>query len=77
VSNALSYIGCSLTWSDFDDATGKPATAKELERITDERHDIVHRGRLPYVKRDLAVETLTPIAAMAKLIDGKVCSLYP
>jgi len=75
VSNALSYMGCDLTWSDFDDVIGNN-TAKELARITEERHDIVHRGKLPYVKRDMAGNTITLIAAMAKLIDEKVCALY-
>ncbi len=76
VQAALGYVGCDLTWPEFDEAAGTSA-AKELQRITDERHAIVHRGERPYIKRDLAEETITLIAAMAKLIDKRVCSLYP
>lgn len=75
VSNALSYVGCTLTWPDFDKVTGR-STASELGRITGERHAIVHRGELPYVRRTLAGETIDLIAAMVKLIDGEVCTLY-
>lgn len=75
VMNALSYLGCALTWPEFDIATQKSA-AKELERITEERHDIVHRGRQPYVRRKPAEETIDLIAAMAGLINKKVTELY-
>lgn len=76
VSNAISYLGCDLTWPDFDQATGRSA-AKELQRITDDRHAIVHNGQKPYVKRGLVEETLTLISTMAQLIDQRVCNLYP
>jgi RiboL-PSP-HEPN len=75
VSNALSYVGCTLTWPEFDKVTGK-STASELERITGERHAIVHRGEFPYVRRLMAGETIDLIAAMVKLIDDEVCKLY-
>jgi len=75
VSNALSYVGCTLTWSDFDKVTRK-STASELGRITGERHAIVHRGELPYVRRPPAGETVDLVAEIVKLIDREVCTLY-
>jgi len=75
VSNALSYVGCTLTWPDFDKKTMK-STASELDRITTERHAIVHRGELPYVRRPSAGETINLVDEIAKLIDREVCTLY-
>lgn len=43
LSAALEYVACPIEWKDFDKATGVSA-AKELTRVTDERHEIVHRG---------------------------------
>jgi hypothetical protein len=75
VSNALGYVGCPLTWPDFDKATGTSA-ATELTRITKQRHDIVHRGQQPYVRRDLAEETLNFIATVAEVVDQSICEQY-
>jgi hypothetical protein len=76
VANAIDYLGCDLTWPDFDTAT-RTSAAKELQRVTDERHAIVHSGQKPYVRRQLAEETLTLISDMAETIDTRICGLYP
>jgi hypothetical protein len=75
VASALGYLGCAISWTDFDIATGV-TSATELRRVTDERHKIVHRGQKPYITRELAEKTVTLIASMATLIDTRVCALY-
>ena|SRR5215203_3028731 len=75
VDMALGYVGCTIRWEEFDQETGKDA-AKELSRITEERHAIVHTGQRPYTRRKLAEQSHELIAAMAKLIDREVCGLY-
>ncbi|WP_166677563.1 HEPN domain-containing protein [Amycolatopsis arida] len=75
VVNALGYLGCPISWQDFDESSGV-ATATELRRITDGRHKIVHRGQKPYIKRALAKEAVTLISNMADLIDSRVCARY-
>lgn len=75
VATALEYVACPVTWDDFDAVT-EVATAQELTRVTDERHEIVHRGRKPYIRRQLAEEANNLIAAIAGHIDGEVTNLY-
>lgn len=75
VTAAMEYVACPITWPDFDQATGTSA-AKELTRVTDERHEIVHRGKKPYIRRDLAEKANNLIAAIAEHIDGEVTKLY-
>jgi hypothetical protein len=76
VIQALGYLNCQVAWSDLDRATGRDA-AKELTKITDDRHAIVHEGKKPYVKRDLAEQSNVLVASLARHIDGEVCNLYP
>jgi len=76
VIQALGYLNCQLAWSDLDGGTGRD-TAKELTKITDDRHAIVHEGKKPYVKRDLAEQANALVASLARHIDGEVCKLYP
>jgi hypothetical protein len=71
VSAALEYVACPIAWEDFDGATGVEAAA-ELSRITQERHDIVHRGQRPYIRRALAEQANTLVGAIAAHIDGEV-----
>jgi hypothetical protein len=75
VTQALGYINCSIPWADLDKATGEDA-AKELTRITDDRHAIVHEGQKPYIRRDLAEQANNLVASIARHIDGEVCKLY-
>lgn len=75
VVNALSYVGCVIPWKDFDDETTKN-TAKELEKITKERHDIVHRGQKPYIRRSHAQDNLDLVTCIAMVIDRKVIGVY-
>lgn len=76
VIQALGYLNCAVAWSDLDSATGRDA-AKELTKITNDRHAIVHEGKKPYIKRDLAEQANALVAALARHIDGEVCKLYP
>lgn len=71
----MEYVACPITWDELDDVTDV-ATAKELTRVTDERHAIVHQGKKPYIKRDLAEEANNLIASIAKHIDREVATLY-
>ena len=75
VASALEYVACAITWDEFDKAAGCDA-AKELTRITDERHEIVHRGQKPYIRRDLAESANNLIAALAQRIDDEVAARY-
>lgn len=75
VVQALSYVGCSVDWVDLDKATGK-ATAKELSKITNDRHAIVHEGKKPYIRRDLAEAANNLVAAVARRIDSEVAAKY-
>jgi hypothetical protein len=59
VTTALEHVACPISWDDFDAVTGVAAAA-ELTRITQERHDIVHRGQKPYIKRALSPRRRTP-----------------
>ena len=72
---AFGYVGCSIEWDEFNQETGTDA-AKELSRITDERHSIVHNGQRPYTRRALAGQSHDLIAKIAALIDREVCKLY-
>jgi hypothetical protein len=54
---------------------GQPA-AKELSRITDDRHPIVHEGKKPYVRGHPAEEATNLVAGIAGCIDDAVCKLY-
>jgi hypothetical protein len=75
VAAALEYVACPITWDDFDNETGV-STADELARVTDERHEIVHRGKKPYIRRHLAEDANNLIAAIAGRIDREVANLY-
>ncbi len=76
VIQALGYLNCSAAWEGADTATAQ-ATAKELTKITDDRHAIVHEGKKPYIKRDLAEQANALVSALARHIDAAVCGLYP
>lgn len=66
----------SVTWADLDAATTVSA-AKELQRITNDLHTIVHRGQKPYVRRNLAEQAINLISELATHIDTAVRRLYP
>jgi hypothetical protein len=76
VIQALGYLNCPVAWSDLDNVTGRDA-AKELTKITDDRHAIVHEGKKPYVRRNLAEQANALVASLAAHIDAEVCKLYP
>ncbi|MDQ2763079.1 MAG: hypothetical protein M3Y22_06190 [Pseudomonadota bacterium] len=76
VIQALGYLNCPVAWRDLDSVTGRDA-ANELTKITGDRHAIVHEGKKPYVKRDLAEQANALVPSLAAHIDGEVCKLYP
>lgn len=75
VQAALSYVGCSITWHEFDKAT-EVETARELDQVTEERHSIVHRGKRPYVTRDRTEGTHNLLSSIADLVDKQVLELH-
>jgi len=75
VSNALTYVGLSLTIADFDSHTGKN-TAERLEYYTQLRHNIVHRGQRPNVVRNNARECVDLIACMGAVINTNAVAFY-
>ncbi|WP_139246034.1 hypothetical protein [Geodermatophilus amargosae] len=75
VASALGFLACPVPWRDFDTVTGLD-TAKELDRITTDRHDIVHRGGTPYIKRALAEESVTLVEGIARHVDKEVVAQF-
>ena len=75
IAAALGYVACPITWVELDAVT-EVSTAEELARVTDERHEIVHQGKKPYIRRNLAEEANNLVAAIAQHIDGEVTKLY-
>ena len=75
VTQALGYLDCAIPWSALDKAAARDA-AKELTRITNDRHAIVHEGKKPYIRRELAEQANSLVAAIAGLIDVEICKLY-
>ncbi|GGM84364.1 hypothetical protein GCM10012275_63790 [Longimycelium tulufanense] len=72
---ALDHVGCTLKWSEFDSKT-EIDTATELDRVTKERHGIVHRGEKPDVRKDPAEKTVDLIETIAKTVDAAVIKHY-
>jgi len=68
VASALNYLGSGHSIADLDEITGV-GTAAELDRITKERHQIVHKGTKPYTKRDLAAKAVDLVQSIAGAID--------
>ncbi len=75
MARAAGYVGHRVSWSDIDAATGKE-TASSLTRFTEMRHEIVHRGRKPYVRRQIAQNCVDLIAAIAKAVNTEAVKLY-
>ena len=75
ITQALGYVACPLSWDDLDVVTGQP-TAKELAKITNDRHAIVHEGKRPYIRRDLAEAANNLVASIARHIDSQVSAKY-
>jgi hypothetical protein len=75
VVRACAYVGCTLGWQELDAVT-HVNTAAKLGEFTRMRHDVVHRGRRPYIRRHIAQECVDLIAAVANAINDKVVSTY-
>lgn len=71
VQNALGYLGCAITWKEFDQWT-EVNTSRELQRITEDRHAIVHSGRRPPITRQHAGNAVDLVADIAEVIDTRV-----
>lgn len=72
VQKALEYLGCKLVWNTVDREI-QFKTASELQRITQKRHNIVHRGREHTITKDEAQAAIDLVRALAKYIDHQVC----
>ena len=75
VHSALSYVGITKSLTDFDATTGKN-TAERLAHFTGLRHKIVHRGFKPDIKRDVAIECIDLIAAIANEVNSDIVAMY-
>jgi hypothetical protein len=76
VQQALDYIGCKISWDDFDTALSIKKSASLLEVITKKRHDIVHRvDELP-ITRDETVEAIDLIRNLVLIIDRNACARF-
>jgi hypothetical protein len=72
---ACGYVGCQLTWADFDKAT-RVDTAAELEHFTKMRHSIVHRGYQPKLMRSRAGDCVDLIDTVATAINSDIVTFY-
>lgn len=75
VTRALSYVGSSLTWPDFDATCGGNA-AERLQSFTTMRHQIVHRGASPHVSRLSAGECVDVMQRIVRLVDADAVNYY-
>ena len=75
VRRAMEYVGCTVTWGDFDKATSKK-TAERLQHFTEQRHRMVHRGARPSVGRATAGECVELVETIAGLINQESVKLY-
>lgn len=72
---AASYVGATLDWKVLDAATSVD-TAERLGHYTSMRHEIVHRGRRPYIKRADAQACTDLTHSVAVHLDGLTVSLF-
>lgn len=75
VTQALGYVACPLTWEDLENALGRPA-AKDLTKVTNDRHAIVHEGKKPNIRREIAEDANSLVADLARHIDANVSARY-
>jgi hypothetical protein len=75
VMRATAYIGRPLTWEQLNGLTQKNAAA-ELQRFTQMRHSIVHRGSRPYVRRRIAQECVDLVSNIARETNSEAVKLY-
>lgn len=75
VVRALEYVGSAITWANLDVATGGN-TAARLERFTTMRHDMVHRGKQPAIKRPSAGECVDLVQTIVRLVDADAVRFY-
>jgi hypothetical protein len=75
VAQALGYVGCPVDWEAMKTAAGVGA-APDLEKITKQRHSIVHEGKKPTINRWPAEAAGNLVNALASHIDGRVCAMY-
>jgi hypothetical protein len=75
VVKALECLGCKMNWKEFSHIVGLPA-ADELRRITQRRHDIVHRIEDDVITRDDAQSATDLVEKLAVYIDKQICGKY-
>jgi hypothetical protein len=68
VLRALGLIGCPLTTADIETRLCRPWTER-LGHFTQMRHQMVHRGQSPYIRRHDAGESVDLVAGLVEVID--------
>lgn len=68
VMRAMAFVGCTLTTAEIDARLGRPWTSK-LAEFTGMRHQMVHRGQSPYIRRKHAGECVDLISQLVETID--------
>jgi hypothetical protein len=76
VVRAASYVGSMIDWGNLDSATSVD-TAERLSYYTTMRHEIVHRGRRPYITRAAAQACADLTNGVALFMDGQVLHFFP
>lgn len=75
VSNALEYVGSTLTIDLLDQHT-RMKTGERLQHYTDQRHGMIHRGSKPTVTRHTAGECVNLVASIASAIDADMLGYF-
>lgn len=75
VVKATGYVGCSVTWATLNELAGVDVP-KELQKFTDMRHEIVHRGARPYVRRHHAESCVDLVGTIAKTVNSEAVQYY-
>jgi hypothetical protein len=75
VSRALAYVGSTLTWSDIDAASGGNAAAR-LSTFSKVRHEMVHRGTNPSIRRASPGECVDLVQSLVRCVDADAARFY-
>jgi len=75
VIKAAGYVGCSVNWDLLNADTGLDVP-QELRKFTDMRHEIVHRGARPYVRRHHAQTCVDIVGAITKSLNSEAVQHY-
>lgn len=68
VMRAMAFVGCTLTAPEIEARLGRPWTS-QLAEFTRMRHQMVHRGESPYIRRQHAGECVDLVSQLVEAID--------